>query len=73
VAGWVYDSQGRYLDLGTNTRVGGVRITPGLDRPVIGIAAGPSKVGAIRAALTSRILNGLVTDEPTARAILAQG
>lgn len=71
VAGWVYDAQGRYLDLGTNRRVGGVRIVPGLDRPVIGIAAGPSKVRAIHAALTSRILNGLVTDEPTARAILA--
>jgi DNA-binding transcriptional regulator LsrR (DeoR family) len=72
VAGWVYDSEGRYLDLGTNTRVGGVRVVPGLDRPVIGIAAGPSKVVPIHAALKSRILNGLVTDEPTARAILAR-
>jgi DNA-binding transcriptional regulator LsrR (DeoR family) len=50
-----------------------VRVVPGLDRPVIGIAAGPSKVAAIHAALRSRILNGLVTDEPTARAILARG
>jgi DNA-binding transcriptional regulator LsrR (DeoR family) len=71
VAGWVYDSDGRYLDLSTNARVGGVRVRPGLDQPVIGIAAGPSKVPAIRAALKSRIINGLVTDEATARAILA--
>ncbi|WP_103255704.1 sugar-binding transcriptional regulator [Tabrizicola aquatica] len=70
VAGWVFDSEGRYLDLGTNMRTGGVRVAPGLDRPSIGIAAGASKVPAIHAALKSRIINGLVTDEPTARALL---
>ena len=70
VAGWVFDSKGVYLDVGTNTRTGGVRVAPGLDRPSIGIAAGASKVPAIAAALKSRIINGLVTDEPTARALL---
>ncbi|MBL4930137.1 sugar-binding transcriptional regulator [Fuscibacter oryzae] len=70
VAGWVFDSSGKYLDFGTNHRTGGVRVEPGLSRPSIGIAAGPSKVGAIAAALKSHIINGLVTDEPTARAIL---
>lgn len=71
VAGWVYDSAGQYLEVGTNRRTGGVRVTPGRDRPCIGIAAGASKVPAIYAALKSRIINGLVTDEPSARAILA--
>jgi DNA-binding transcriptional regulator LsrR (DeoR family) len=70
VAGWVYDSEGRYLDLGTNTRTGGVRVAPGLARPSIGIAAGASKVPAIFA--KSHIINGLVTDEPTARALLSR-
>ena len=70
VAGWVFDSRGIYLDVGTNTRTGGVRVAPGLDRPSIGIAAGASKVPAIAGALKSRIINGLVTDEPTARALL---
>ena len=70
VAGWVFDSAGDYLDLGTNRRTGGVRVTPGLLRPSIGIAAGASKVNAIAAALQSRIINGLVTDEGTASAIL---
>jgi DNA-binding transcriptional regulator LsrR (DeoR family) len=72
VAGWVYDSAGRYLDLGTNRRTGGVRVAEGLARPAIGIAAGASKVRAIAAALQSRIINGLVTDETTAAAILAR-
>lgn len=72
VAGWVFDSQGCYLDLGTNDRTGGVRVEPGLDRPAIGIAAGASKVAAISGALKSRILNGLITDEATASALLAR-
>lgn len=71
VAGWAFDSDGHYLDLGTNTRTGGVRVAPALPRPAIGIAAGASKVPAIHAALKSRILNGLITDEPSARALLA--
>jgi DNA-binding transcriptional regulator LsrR (DeoR family) len=71
VAGWVFDSQGTYLDFGTNRRTGGVRVTPGLDRPAIGIAAGASKVPAIFGALKSRIINGLVTDEATAKALLS--
>ena len=71
VAGWVYDSAGIYLDVGTNRRTGGVRVEPGLDRLAIGVAAGPSKVRAIAAALQSCIINGLVTDEATATAILA--
>jgi len=70
VAGWVFDSEGRYLDLGTNRRTGGVRVAPALSRPSIGIAAGASKVPAIHGALKSRIINGLVTDEPTAKALL---
>lgn len=72
VAGWVFDSEGRYLDLGTNRRTGGVRVAPGLARPSIGIAAGASKVPAIHGAIKSRIINGLVTDEPTALALLAR-
>lgn len=72
VAGWVFDSEGRYLDLGTNRRTGGVRVAPALARPSIGIAAGASKVPAIHAAIKSRIINGLVTDEPTAVALLAR-
>lgn len=72
VAGWVYDSAGEYLEVGTNRRTGGVRIAQGLARPSIGIAAGASKVVPIAAALQSRIINGLITDETTASAVLAR-
>ena len=72
VAGWVFDSEGRYLELGTNDRTGGVRVAQGLRRPSIGIAAGPSKIPAIHAAIKSHIINGLVTDEATALALLTR-
>jgi DNA-binding transcriptional regulator LsrR (DeoR family) len=70
VAGWVFDSAGHYIDVGINERTGGVRIEPGKHTLVIGIAAGPTKVPAIRAALTGGIITGLITDEPTAAALL---
>jgi DNA-binding transcriptional regulator LsrR (DeoR family) len=38
---------------------------------VIGVAAGAAKVSAILAALKGRLINGLVTDEATAQALLS--
>ena len=38
----------------------------------IGAAVGRAKVSAIRAALKGRLINGLITDEATASAILKQ-
>ena len=37
---------------------------------VIGVAAGPSKVNAIRAALRGKYLDILITDEDTARQLI---
>lgn len=71
IGSWVFDAKGRYLDNARNALVGGVRVEPGQDKPVIAVAAGPNKVQAIHAAMLGRIINSLVTDEPTARAILA--
>jgi DNA-binding transcriptional regulator LsrR (DeoR family) len=73
IASWVYDDSGTYIKSDRDRLVGALKIEPGRQKPVIGVAAGQSKVRAIRAALVGRILNGLVTDEATAEAILAQG
>lgn len=70
IASWVYDDQGTYIRSDRDGLVGAVRIEPNRTAPVIGVAAGASKVRAIRAALVGNILNGLVTDEATAAAIL---
>jgi DNA-binding transcriptional regulator LsrR (DeoR family) len=45
-------------------------VEPHRDRPVIGVAAGGAKVAALRGALAGRLINGLVTDETTAAALL---
>lgn len=71
IAGWVYDSAGRYIEGGTNGRICGVCVAAQDERAVIGIAAGPDKVSAIAAALNGRLINGLITDEHTAQALLA--
>ncbi len=70
IGSWIFDAQGRYIDTPRNALVGGVRVEPGQAQPVIGVAAGQNKVDAIHAALTGRIINGLVTDESTATALL---
>ncbi len=71
VAGWVYDSQGRYLESALAQRVAGVRVSTETGRLVIAIAAGAVKLPALVAGLQGRIFNGLITDESTARALLA--
>jgi DNA-binding transcriptional regulator LsrR (DeoR family) len=70
IGSWIYDASGRYIDTPRNALVGGVRVEPGQSQPVIAVAAGSAKVPAIRAALAGRIVNGLVTDETTAAALL---
>lgn len=71
VVGGVFDVQGHYIDNEITARMGGIRIKADRDAPVIGVAAGASKVAAIRAALSGRLINGLITDEATASLILA--
>lgn len=70
IAGWAFDSQGRYLSAPDNSCVGGVRVEKDSPRAVTCLAAGPAKVVALRAAIRGHLFNGLITDERTAQAIL---
>lgn len=67
-----FDREGRRLDLPMHDRVVGVgvELLRGADR-VVGAAGGPGKVEPIAAALRGGILDILITDEPTAQAVLA--
>lgn len=71
IVGWVYDASGRYLEGGTNLRVAGVRVDPPVDNLVIAVAAGADKLTSITAALSGKLINGLITDESTALALLS--
>lgn len=72
IAGWAYDRQGNLLQTGTNSRVASVPLEQPAHRLVIGVAGSASKAEAILAALTGRLITGLITDEAAAQAILAK-
>jgi DNA-binding transcriptional regulator LsrR (DeoR family) len=73
VTGWAFDAAGTIIEGGTNDRLTSVpRIVPATNM-VVGVAMGVSKALAIHAALRGRIINGLVTDEATARMLLSIG
>lgn len=71
IAGWIYDSQGQYLDTDINQRVAGVRVTAEEGRSTVAIAGGKPKLLPLIAGLKGRIFNGLITDELTARKLLS--
>src|SRR5712671_6449644 len=70
LTGWAFDEQGHIIDGGTNLRITSIPPRVPAQALTIGAAVGRGKVAAIRAALKGRLLNGLITDEPTAGAIL---
>mgnify|MGYP001409905378 CR=1 FL=1 len=70
ITGWVYDAEGRLIEDEINARVSSVPLVAGGSAPAIACAHGPDKIDAIRGALNGRYVNGLVTDERTAEALL---
>lgn len=70
IAGWAFNQEGTLLKKGTNARVAGVPLEHPVKRLTIGVSGGPCKTEAIFAALKGRLINGLITDESVAKAIL---
>jgi DNA-binding transcriptional regulator LsrR (DeoR family) len=67
------DAYGRPVDLEIQERVIGLTVEQIRDIPrVIGVAGGEAKIEVIRAALRGQILDVLVTDHGSARALLAE-
>ncbi|BCP56381.1 DNA-binding transcriptional regulator [Kaistia sp. 32K] len=73
VTGWAFDAQGRIIAGGTNDRLTSVPREVPATRLVVGVAMGTGKVLAIHGALRGRIINGLITNETTARTLLDLG
>ncbi len=70
ITGWAYDAKGKLIKGGTNRRLTSIPPQAPADTTTIAAAVGQAKVPAIRAALAGRLINGLITDEATARAVL---
>ncbi len=73
IVGWVYDETGKLVPGLTNDRVTSAPLLTGNAKSVIGVAAGDVKVSAILGALKGRLIDGLITDELTAEALLLRG
>jgi DNA-binding transcriptional regulator LsrR (DeoR family) len=72
LTGWAFDAKGCVIDGGTNRRLTSISPQVPAQALTIGAAVGRAKVSAIKAALAGRLINGLITDEATASAILKQ-
>src|SRR5262249_19086453 len=70
VTGWAYAAKGRIIKGGTNKRLTSIPPEIPARSTTIAAAIGAAKVPAIKAALAGHVINGLITDEATARAVL---
>jgi DNA-binding transcriptional regulator LsrR (DeoR family) len=62
ITAWSFDSQGRLIQGHLNERVASAPLRQPAKRPMIGVAMGVQRRAAIRAALTGRLITGLITD-----------
>ena len=68
--GWAFDAEGAICPNSTNDRVASIPLEIPPKRLTIAVAGGSAKHGAIAAALRGGLINGLITDEDTAIALL---
>lgn len=73
IVGWVFDREGRLIEGLTNDRVASASLPSREKSLVVALAMGERKLPGILAAVSRRLINGLITDERTAEALLAAG
>jgi DNA-binding transcriptional regulator LsrR (DeoR family) len=72
ITGWSFDAEGRILTEGINQRLTSSPARIDGAQLVIGVANGKRKLAAIHSALRGRLVNGLITDDETAEALVAK-
>ncbi|MBO0904227.1 sugar-binding transcriptional regulator [Jiella sonneratiae] len=68
--GFAIDQDGQFVDAEYHDRLTSYRQEPNQERPVVIVASGLQRAAAIIAACNGRLVNGLITDENTARILL---
>lgn len=71
IIGWIFDAEGRLIEGGANERVASAPIPSRDAGRVIACAMGAAKVPGIRGAIRGGLVNGLITNEATAEALLS--
>ena len=70
IIGWAFDIDGNIIDGYTNDRLTSIPLSKNPEKLVIGVAAIEPKLRAIKAALKGKLINGLITNEVCAKALL---
>jgi DNA-binding transcriptional regulator LsrR (DeoR family) len=70
ITSWIYDRNGHVIEGLINDRVNSAPLVVDPPNPVFGIAAGESKVAAIKGAIIGKLINCLITNEHTAELLL---
>jgi DNA-binding transcriptional regulator LsrR (DeoR family) len=70
ITGWAFNAKGELIDGLTNDRVLSVPLDRPAKRKVIGVAMAPPRLTAIKGALKGHLINGLITNETMAQALL---
>lgn len=70
ITGWAFDANGDLIEGLTNDRVLSVPLAKPAKRKVIGVVMVADRIKAVRAALTGKLVNGLITNEAMAAALL---
>ncbi len=72
ITGWSFDAAGRPLDNPVNRRVASLPLEAPPQRLTVVVGGGKKKVAALKAALAGKLASALITDEATAKALLAK-
>ncbi|MFD3398388.1 sugar-binding domain-containing protein [Alteromonas macleodii] len=70
IISWIFNEEGAQISCDINERVTSFKLKATPEKPIVGVAAGDNKLHAIRGALRSKLLNGLITTERTASVLL---
>ena len=70
IVGWIFDAEGKLIEGKINDRAASARLPSCECSKIIASAMGSRKLPAIRAAVRGRLINGLITDERIAEALL---
>lgn len=70
IGGRSYDAAGQFIEHPVNARVITLPLADAAGCVRVGVGGGPAKVVALRGALKGGLINGLITDEATAVAVL---
>jgi len=72
ITGWSFDAAGQPLNDPVNRRVASLPLETPPKRLTVVVGGGKKKVAALKAALTGQLASALITDEATAKALLAR-